>query len=91
VAQFLDERVFVGAVGYFFQQITGDSGEGATLGDFKSRVAGIGPQAGYLFPIGDSMQGALNLKAYWEFAAENRPEGWNVWLVFAISPAASKK
>ena len=29
---------------------------GATLGDFKSRVSGIGPQAGYLFPAGD-MQG----------------------------------
>jgi hypothetical protein len=25
---------------------------------------------------------------YKEFAAENRPEGWNVWLTFAISNAA---
>jgi hypothetical protein len=30
----------------------------------------------------------MNLKGYYEFAAENRPEGWNVWLTFAISPAA---
>jgi hypothetical protein len=58
------------------------------LGDFKSRVAGIGPQAGLLFPIGDSMQGALSAKAYWEFAAKNRPEGWNLWVSFAISPKA---
>jgi hypothetical protein len=28
----------VGLVGYFYQQITGDSGSGAMLGDLKSRV-----------------------------------------------------
>jgi len=41
----------VGLVGYFYQQITGDSGSGAMLGDFKSRVVGIGPQAGYFFEL----------------------------------------
>jgi len=91
VSQFLNEHLFVGAVGYYFQQLTGDSGEGATLGDFKTRVAGIGPQLGYLFPIGEKAQGALSAKAYWEFAAENRPEGWNLWVGFAISPSAPKK
>jgi hypothetical protein len=34
------------------------------------------------------MQGYLNPKGYWEFAAQNRPEGWNTWVTFAISPAA---
>jgi hypothetical protein len=67
--------------------LTADNGAGATLGDFKSRVFAIGPQIGYLFPVGD-MQGYLNLKGYKEFDAEHRPEGWNVWLTFAISPAA---
>jgi hypothetical protein len=86
-SQFLSQQVHIGAVGYYFQQITGDRGEGATLGDFKSRVAGIGPQIGYIFPAGD-MQGYVNLKGYYEFAAENRPEGWNVWLTLAFSPAA---
>ncbi|RNJ46272.1 phenol degradation protein meta [Mesorhizobium erdmanii] len=90
-AQFLNEQFFVGVVGYYYQQITGDSGSGATLGDFKSRVAGIGPQVGYLFPVGDKMQGALNVKAYWEFGAQNRPEGWNFWAGFALSPAVPKK
>lgn len=90
-SQFLNKQLFVGAAGYYYQQITGDSGAGATLGDFKSRVAGIGPQIGYQFPIGNTMQGALSAKAYWEFAAQNRPEGWNLWLGFAISPANPKK
>jgi hypothetical protein len=35
------------------------------------------------------MQGYLNLKGYWEFAAVNRPEGWNSWPTFSISPAAA--
>jgi hypothetical protein len=34
------------------------------------------------------MQGYLNLKGYKEFDAQNRPDGWNAWLTFAISPAA---
>jgi hypothetical protein len=42
---------------------------------------------GHIFPLGDK-QGYLNLKGYREFAAQNRPEGWNLWLTFAISNAA---
>ena len=34
------------------------------------------------------MQGYLNLKAYKEVAAESRPESWNAWVTFVISPAA---
>jgi hypothetical protein len=34
------------------------------------------------------MQGYLNIKGYGEFAAENRPSGWNAWVTFSISPAA---
>jgi hypothetical protein len=85
LSKFLSRQVQVGAVGYYYQQLTGDSGAGATLGPFKSRVAGVGPQFGYFFPAGD-MQGYLNLKGYYEFAAENRPEGWNLWLTLALSP-----
>jgi hypothetical protein len=87
-SQFLSKQLHVGAVGYIYQQLTGDSGAGAILGDFKSRVFAVGPQVGYLFPIA-GMQGYLNLKGYYEFEAENRPEGWNVWLTLAVSPAAA--
>jgi hypothetical protein len=87
MSQFLSKQVFVGFVGYGYQQLTDDSGAHPILGGFRSRVFGIGPQFGYLFPVGD-MQGYLNLKAYGEFAAENRPAGWNTWLTFSISPMA---
>ena len=87
LSHFVAKQMHLGLVGYYYQQITGDSGSGATLGDFKSRVAGIGPQVGFIFPVAD-MQGYLNLKVYKEFAAEHRPEGWNAWVTFAISPGA---
>jgi hypothetical protein len=90
-SHFLSKQWQIGLVGYYFQQITGDSGAGATLGPFKSRVAGIGPQIGYLFPINDSYSGYLNAKVYREFAAQNRPQGWNAWLTLAFSPAPPKR
>jgi hypothetical protein len=90
-SQFLSQQVHVGLVGYLYNQLGSDSGSGATLGGFHSRVAGIGPQIGYIFPVGTTHQGYLNLKGYWEFAAQHRPEGWNVWLTFAISPAAPRE
>jgi hypothetical protein len=38
------------------------------------------------FEFGDA-QGYLNLNAYKEFGAQNRAEGWNAWLTFALSDA----
>jgi hypothetical protein len=86
-SQFLTSEIFVGLVGYYYNQLTNDSGALPIFDGFKSRVAGAGPQIGYLFPVG-GMQGYLNLKGYAEFDAANRPSGWNTWLTFAISPAA---
>src|SRR4029077_1476256 len=88
-SKFVSKQVHIGLVGYAYQQLTADSGAGATLGDFKSRVFAVGPQIGYLFPVGD-LQGYLNLKGYKEFGAEHRPEGWNAWFTLAISPSEPK-
>jgi hypothetical protein len=86
-SQFLTKQWQVGLVGYAYQQIGCDGGSGDRVGCFQSRVLGVGPQVGYIFPLSDKLQGYLNLKAYGEFANENRPAGWNVWLTFNISPA----
>ena len=82
-SQFLSEQWHVGLVGYIYYQITGDSGAGAVLGDFKSSVNAIGPQVGYIFKMWER-EAYLNLKVYWEFGAENRPEGWNSWLTLVL-------
>jgi len=47
----------------------------------------MGPQIGYIFPIGDN-QAFPGLKGYGEFDAANRPSGWNTWPTFSISEAA---
>ncbi len=88
-SQFLTKQVQIGLVGYAYQEIGCDSGSGDRVGCFQSQVFGIGPQFGYVFPIGQTLQGYINLKGYAEFAASDRPSGWNTWLTFAISPAAA--
>jgi hypothetical protein len=86
-SQFVTKQLQLGLVGYAYKDIGCDSGSGDLVGCFQSQVLGVGPQVGYVFPIG-GMQGYLNLKAYGEFAGSDRPTGWNAWLTFAISPAA---
>ena len=51
-SQYLWKQIFVGPVGYVYDQLSCDSGAGDRVGCFESRVVGIGPQIGYLFPIG---------------------------------------
>jgi hypothetical protein len=85
-SQFLTKQLQVGLVGYVYKQIGCDSGSGDRVGCFQSQVASIGPQLGFIFPVGN-MQGYLNFKGYKEFAAQHRPDGWNTWVTFVISPA----
>ena len=85
-SKFLTKELQVGLVGYAYKQISCDSGAGDRVGCFESQVFGVGPQLGYIFPLGDR-QGYLNIKGYKEFEAKHRPEGWNTWVTFVISPA----
>ncbi len=87
-SQFLSKQLMVGAVGYLYDQLSCDSGSGDRVGCFESRVVGVGPQLGYIVPINHDWQGYLNFKGYREFDADHRADGYNVWVTFAISPAA---
>ena len=82
-SQFLSKQFHLGLVGYFYHQLSGDTGSGARLGPFESRVIGVGPQAGYLLKMG-ARHAYLNLKSYWEFDGRNRPEGWNSWVTVSL-------
>jgi hypothetical protein len=77
----------VGVVGYVYRELGCDSGSGDRVGCFQSQVVGAGPQLGFIIPLTSETQGYLNLKSYWEFANQNRPDGWNAWVTFVISPA----
>lgn len=87
-SQFLSKNVQVGVVGYFYQQITDDTGPGAKLGGFRGRAVGIGPQVGFVIPLSDGYQGYLNLKGYKDIEVQNRASTWSTWVTFEVSPAA---
>ena len=89
-SQFVTKQLQLGLVGYVYKQLSCDSGSGDRVGCFESQVFSVGPQIGYVIPLSTELQGYVNLKGYKEFGAEHRPEGWNVWLTFAISPAEQK-
>ncbi|MDX2511924.1 MAG: transporter [Desulfobacterales bacterium] len=73
VNQFLSETFSIGLKGYYYRQITGDSGSGATLGDFKSESLGFGP--GFLW-IPEFGGGNLTILTKWmhDVTADNRFE-----------------
>jgi hypothetical protein len=85
LSKFLTKQFQIGLVGYLYDQLTPDSGCAPILCPMESRVAGIGPQVGYIFPVGD-MQGYINIKGYREFDAQSRPDGWNAWVTLVLSP-----
>ncbi len=80
---FLAPHLHAGLVGYFYRQLRSDSGSGALPGAFKSRVNGIGPQAGMFFEAGGRMY-YVNARAYHEWGAKNHAEGWNFWLTLVV-------
>jgi hypothetical protein len=71
--------VGVGVNAYYYQQVTGDSGSGATLGDFKGRTLGLGPVASFATKVGGHDL-ISELKWLHETSTTNRLKGDLVWL-----------
>jgi len=67
-----------GLSGFWYQQLSGDSGEGASFGDFKARAHGIGPVLSYTSKVADKDIFA-ELKWLHEFDNKNRLEGDTVF------------
>jgi hypothetical protein len=84
-----NDSLYAGAVAYIYNQLSPDTGGSARLGDFRSKVAGVGPQVGWSF-TGAGLAFDVNLRGYKEFAAQNRPEGWNAYLTLSIGAAPRK-
>ena len=61
-SKFLTPQLEVGLAGYFFRQLTGDSGKGEVLGDFEFAGRRHRPADRLSVPAGDK-QGYLNLRA----------------------------
>lgn len=86
--QHINEQFDAGLVGYYYDQLTGDSGDGA-FGPFKGRVAAIGATVGWNFNVGETPVSA-RIKYYHEFAAENRSEGDAVFLSVSMPLSITK-
>jgi len=70
----------IGANAFYYEQLGGDSGSGAILGDFKGRTMGIGPTLSYVTKISDRTDLVTELKWLPELDVKHRLEGDYVWL-----------
>ncbi|MGA9912569.1 MAG: transporter [Paraburkholderia sp.] len=82
--------VGAGANGFFYQQITGDSGSGARLGGFEGMTAGVGPAVSYAYSVGD-LDVAAEFKWLPEISVSNRLNGNTLWFKLAVSFAANRE
>ena len=73
INQFFSETFAVGLKGYYYEQVSGDSGSGAILGNFKSESIGLGPG---FFWTPKFASGRLVVQGKWlhDFDANNRFE-----------------
>ena len=83
------EKIFspsfsAGVQAFYYDQVTGDSGSGAKLGEFKGLDNGIGLTGAYNFKIADKIPATLRLHGIHEFNVRNRLEGNSVFLDFSM-------
>lgn len=71
---FSDSPLTLGVNGYYYKQVTGDSGSAARLGSFKGEVAAIGPALNFVIVAGQQPI-VVDAKFFHEFHATNRVEG----------------
>jgi hypothetical protein len=74
VMQHQSKQFAIGVAGYYYRQVTGDSGSGAVLGPFKGEVSAIGPNLTYNFRVGATPV-FTSVRWLHEFDAKNRLEG----------------
>jgi len=70
----------VGATAWYYQQITGDSGAGATLGSFEGNASGVGPVISCVIHPEKEVQLVAEAKWQPDLQVENRLRGDIVWL-----------
>lgn len=83
VIQHFSEMFYIGLAGYAYQQLTGDSGSGASDAN-KGQVYGLGPILGGAIPIGQKQKLFINGRYYQEFGVENRLKGNTFFLTATV-------
>jgi hypothetical protein len=76
--------VGAGVSGFFYQQITRDSGVGAKLGSFEAMTTGVGPDLSFITRF-EHVVVAAEVKWLPELSVTNRLQGNAVWFKLAFS------
>ena len=78
-SKYLTKDLSVGVIASHYQQVSPDTGRGATVGPFKGRDSAIGGTVGYTFKIGE-LPISTRVKVLREFDVKNRLHGTVGWL-----------
>ncbi|MFG1364188.1 SphA family protein [Xanthobacter versatilis] len=89
VTKMLTKQFSLGLVGYFYDQITGDSGPGARLGPFEGRAIALGGTVAYNFEFAGTPL-STRVKIYREFDVVNRLEGTAGYFTVAFPVTGAK-
>jgi hypothetical protein len=89
--QHLPNHWSFGVVGYWYEQLTGDSNNPPVLGDFKGRAIALGPEVSYQFTRNPKRPVTLDLRWYHEFDVKNRLEGDTVFLTVSFPLSITDK
>ena len=74
----------IGANGFWYQQVSSDSGSGATLGNFQGRTLGVGPVLSYITKAwGKDL--AVEVKWLPEMDVEKRLKGDYIWFKLGMT------
>lgn len=71
--------ISIGPTGYFYKQLTDDSGSGAVLGGFRGEVWAVGATVGYEFNVG-RLPVTTRLRYFHEIETRNRFQGDSVFV-----------
>ncbi len=74
----------IGVNAFYYQQISGDSGSGATLGDFEGRTAGLGPVISLVTKI-NGHDLAAEIKWLPEMSVTRRLKGDTIWFKLGMA------
>ena len=79
IGQHLPKGFALGLAGYYYQQVTGDTGPGARLGPFKGTSVALGPCLTYNTQIAGYPVG-VNVRYYNEVYVKNRLDGQSIFI-----------
>ena len=82
VAKRLDKRFSLGAVWYYYDQVSADTGSGTLLGNFEGEAFGAGPALRYIIPF-ESRNLTLIAKWIHEFYTRDRFAGDYIYFCIA--------